>query len=595
MVLLYSCANKAQGPTGGPKDITPPQLVKATPLNNSLNFKKKQVYLDFDELISVEKANENVVISPPQTKTADVKAYGKRVTVSFDEELKDSTTYSINFGNAIVDLNEKNPVKNFLFSFSTGSQIDTLKISGDVIDAETLNPMAGILVGIYMDISDSAFYKHPFMRIGKTDEKGHFSIDNVKKGKYKIYALGDVNSDYYFQPGEGLALCDSMITPTFRREEMHDSIWKDSLHFDSIHTYMGTRFLPDNVVMRYFKENRKRQYYVKSERKDAYSFTLIFNTEAAELPKITPLNFNWDGKYMLQKNERKDTVTYWLTDSTVWKVDTLQLAMTYLKSDSLMKLVPVTDTLNIFQRKGKINLKAKKQKVAPKAEPYKFNTNINASFDVYAPITIKFDAPTETMDWSKIKLYHKVDTLLKEIPYKWKQADSTKMFYHISYKWVPEEAYELKIDSAVFTSIYKRVSDKFNGQFKIKSLDEYSSMKIYLAEFNPKVVLQVLDTKDAVVGTQPANTKGALFEYLKPGDYYLRMFIDDNGNGKWDPGELAKNKQPEEVYYYPGKFTLKANWEFEQTWNYKDTPLLQQKPKELLKDAASNKKRDNGY
>jgi len=218
MLLIHACANRGTGPTGGPKDITPPRVMKSFPANGALNFKKKQIQIDFDEMISIEKPTENVIISPPQLKPPDVKAYGKNVIVNFNEDLKDSTTYSINFGNGIVDLNEKNAVKNYLFSFSTGNQIDTLKISGTVVDAENQNPLPGIIVGIYREMSDSVFFETPFLRIGRTDEKGHFSIDNIKKGKYKIFALGDTNHDYYYQPGEGLALWIASINlwaPTF--------------------------------------------------------------------------------------------------------------------------------------------------------------------------------------------------------------------------------------------------------------------------------------------------------------------------------------------------------------------------------------------
>jgi uncharacterized protein (DUF2141 family) len=592
-LLVYGCANRAQGPTGGPKDTTPPQVMKSVPENGALNFKKKQITIDFDELISVEKATENVIISPPQVKPPDVKAYGKRVTVNFNEDLIDSTTYSVNFGSGIVDLNEKNALKDYLFAFSTGNEIDTLKISGTVINAEDLNPMSGIIVGIYPDFSDSVFTKEPFLRIGKTDEKGHFSIDNVKKGRYKVFALGDTNRDYFFQPGEGLAFCDSLVTPTFRREAMQDSVWKDSIHLDSIRTYIGTRFLPDNLALRFFKESKKRQYLVRYERKDLYSFGLFFNTASVDLPVIKPLNFNWDGKFILQKNSTKDSLTYWLTDSTVWKVDTLQITVGYLKSDSLMKLVPVTDTLNIFMRKGRVNPKIKVKKTVTKVEPYKFTNNIASTFEVYSPIVINFEAPLADIDISKIKLQQKVDTVLKAIPFKWRQLDSTKTAYAIDNKWVPEMNYELKIDSAAFTSIYRKISNSFTGQFKIRSLDEYSSVKIALTEFNPKVVFQILDSKDMLLATKPAVEKGTVFEYLRPGDYYIRMFIDLNENGKWDTGELATQRQPEEVFYYPKKLTLMANWEFDEKWDYKETPLLKQKPVDIQKDASKKKESGN--
>jgi hypothetical protein len=585
VLLVYACANRGQGPTGGPKDVTPPKVVKSTPRNGAVNFKKKLIEIEFDENISIEKASENVIISPPQVKPPDVKALGNKAIVNFNQDLLDSTTYSVNFGNAIVDLNEKNVLKNFLFSFSTGNQIDTLRISGTVLNAEDLNPISGIIVGIYADTDDKVFAKKPFLRIGKTDEKGHFSIDNVKKGTYKVFALGDDNRDYFYEPSEGLAMMDSLVTPAFRMEEKRDTVWKDSTHVDSVRTHMGPHFLPDNLVLQFFRETIKRQYLVKNERKEPYSFNLFFNAPEAELPTIKPLNFNWDGKYLLQKNNTKDSLTYWLTDSTVWKIDTLKMTVAYMKTDSLMKLVPTTDTLNLFQRKTISKIKTKKSGISTKVEHYKFTNNIASSFDVYNPVFIHFETPLATAELSKIKLYQKVDTVLKPIKFKWVQSDSTQMNYAIEYKWVPEKSYELKIDSTAFTSIYNRVSDKFTGSFKIKSLEEYSKIKLLLATFNPKIVLQVLDTKDTPIMTKKAEEKGTIFENLKPGDYYIRMFIDENGNGKWDTGELATHKQPEQVYYYPKKLTLMANWEFEETWDYKQTPLLLQKPTAIKKDA----------
>jgi hypothetical protein len=593
--LVYSCANKSQGPTGGIKDTTPPRVMRSSPKNGALNFNKKQIEIDFDEMISVEKASENVIVSPPQVKPPDVKAFGKKVTVNFNEKLVDNTTYSVNFGNAIVDLNEKNPIKNYLFSFSTGNEIDTLKISGTVVNAEDLNPLAGIIVGIYLETSDSVFFQKPFLRVGRTDEKGHFSIDNIKKGKYKIFALGDTNHDYFYQPGEGLAMCDSLINPTSRMEQMRDTIWQDSVTVDSIHTYMGTRFLPDNMALRYFNESKKRQYFIKAERKEPFVFSLFFNTTLTKLPEIKPLNFKWDDKYLLQKNTGMDSLTYWVTDSTLWKMDTLRMSMTYLKSDSLLQLRPVTDTLNVFMRKTRISAKAKatKKLVTPKLERLKFSSNIAPVFDVYIPIHLHFDEPLSDIDLSNIKLSQKIDTVYKDLSFKWRKLDSIQMNFAIDYKWVPEMSYKLEIDSAAFTSIYHKVSNDTKDEFKIKSLDDYSSIKMLLATFNPKVVMQVLDTKDVVIATKPVLEKGTLFEYLKPGDYYIRMFIDENGNGKWDPGDLKAKRQPEEVYYYPKMLSLKANWEFEETWDYKALPLLEQKPKELLKESSSKKKDSN--
>lgn len=594
LVFFYACANRGQGPTGGIKDITPPRVKKSFPLNGSLYFDKKEIQIEFDEIVTIEKASENVVISPPQLKPPEVKSFGKRVQVVFTEDLKDSTTYSVNFGNAIQDVNEKNPIKNYVFSFSTGKEIDTLRISGTVINGEDLNPMPNVFVGIYSETNDSVFFSKPFLRIGRTDENGRFSIDNVKKGTYKVFALGDVNRDYFYQPGEGVGLYDSIVAPTFRIEPMQDTIWRDSVTYDSIRTYMGTRFLPDDVTISYFKENKKRQYLVKNERKSPYCFSLFFNTELPELPKIKPLNFEWEGKYMLQKNNTRDSLTYWMTDSLLWKTDTLSMAITYQKTDSLFQLIPTTDTINVSLRGVRVNAKAKTSKkiVQPKIEALKFNNNIAGTFEIYNPVIFNFAEPLAEIDVSKIKLSHKVDSTFKEIPFKWRQMDSTKMNYAIDNKWIAEEKYSVTIDSACFKSIYSKTTNKLNSEFEIRSLEEYSSLKLFASPANPKIVFQALDNKDMVLATKPTASKGTLFEYLKPGNYYLRMFIDENGNGKWDTGDLRTHRHPEKVYYYPKKITLKANWEFEETWNYNSLPTLEQKPVELRKSSTTKSNSD---
>lgn len=585
-LLVYSCANKAQGPTGGPKDETPPKVLKSTPINGALNFKKKVVQIIFDENVSVEKPTETVVISPPQAMQPDVKGNARIVTVTFGEELLDSTTYTINFGSSIVDLNEKNPLKDYRFAFSTGNYIDTLQVSGTLINAEDLNPVSGVIVGIYAEGNDSLFFKKPFLRIGKTDENGHFTIDNCKPGKYRLYALGDVSKDYFYQPGESLAFIDSLITPTTIVEEKRDTVWKDSTTVDSVRTYMGTRFLPDNLLFRYFKENKKRQYFVKSERKQQHSFQLFFNTASAQLPVIKPLNFNWENKVLIQKNATLDTLTYWLKDSSVYQIDTLTFAMTYQKTDSLFKLVPQTDTINVFMRKGKENPKAKLRKTEPKQEFYKIATNASSSFDVYNPVFVTFDAPLDVADLTKVKLRQKIDSTYKNLPLKWRQTDSTKMVFAIDYKWEPEKSYELTVDSAAFVSIYKLVNNKLSADFKIKSLEEYAAIKVIPATYDSLIVFQILDTKDMVLASKKAVLKGTFFEYLKPGDYYIRAFRDLNNNGKWDTGDILTRRQPEEVFYNSKKLSLRANWEFEETWDVNAVPLLQQKPAELKKDGG---------
>ena len=167
------------------------------------------------------------------------------------------------------------------------------------------------------------------------------------------------------------------------------------------------------------------------------------------------------------------------------------------------------------------------------------------------------------------------------------------MKYVIRHKWIPETNYRLTIDSAALFSIYNQYNDKYKGDLSVKSLDEYSAIKLQLAAFEPTAVLQVLDKNDQVVRTAPAQPKGTLIEYLTPGDYFIRMFLDRNGDGKWTTGSYLLSRQPEEVYYYPKKLKLIKNWEFEETWDYNAIPLLKQKPDELIKKPEGSGSRNN--
>ncbi len=582
VVAIVSCANRAAGPTGGPKDSIPPVVLRTVPLNNALNYKKKEIQVFFDENISLEKVNENVVISPPQKTQPIVKANARVLTVSIQDDLQDSTTYSILFGNAIVDLNEKNPLPNYTFSFATGPEIDTLQVSGKLIKAENLDPMPGILVGLHKNLHDTAILRDQFTRVAKTDDEGRFTIQNIKAGKYKLYALLDLDRDFRYQPGEEVAFYDSIVIPEIKMVQQTDTLWKDSVTIDTIKTESKLTYLPNNLLLKLFKENRKRQYLVKSERPAEKYFNLFFNDKQDSLPKIEPLNFDVDTRFLIQKTERLDSLVYWMPDSMVYRQDTLKMAVTYLKSDSVFQLVSTTDTLNLILRKPRITGKSKTNEVKP-VVPLTYKSNLAGSFDIYSDIWLEFEEPLVSVLTEKIKLVHKVDTLLKPIDFSWLPMDSIRRKFAIRYAWKPQESYELQIDSAAFVSIYERTTPAQTIPFKIKSLDEYSAMKIVLQEFDSLAVLQVLDAKETVIQTQRAKVKGNLFEYLKPGEYFVRLFIDTNRNGIWDPGDLGKRLQPEPVYYFNKKLTLRANWELEETFNHLDPVLLNKKPEELLK------------
>lgn len=589
--IITSCANRGQGPQGGPKDTIPPSVVKSFPPEKTLNYDKRRIEIIFDENVTVQKASEKVIISPPQQAAPSIQSYGKKLTVELNDSLQSNTTYSINFGDAIVDNNENNPLKNYVFAFSTGNTIDTLQISGTVIDAETLNPVSNVTVGIYDDFSDSAFMKKPFLRITKSDENGFFTIPNIKAGKYKVRALKDDSRDNMLQSGEGLAFNDTIFSPSVESYMRQDTIWKDSVKIDTIKSVKALKFLPNNVILRYFTDaSGKKERFIKSERKNQNRFTLYFSAPATELPSLEPLNVNWKDKILIQKNATLDTLTYWITDTNAIKMDTLSLKMRYLRTDSTNHLAYTTDTLNIIYRHtGKKQTAKQSGEQEPKAEYLNITTDISNNFDVYKPITLSFDVPIKILDSLKIHLSEMRDTIPVPIKFSLEPQDSIGMKFRIKNNWKPETAYRLQIDSAAFYSIYELNSNKFIGNFKVKSLDDYSSLKLQLSSFDSLVVFQALNQKDEIVKSTPAKQNGTLIEYLQPGDYYIRMFIDRNHNGKWDAGNYLKNIQPEETYYYPKKLTLIKNWEVEETIDYQSVPLLKQKPKELIK----KEKKDN--
>lgn len=586
--LLNACANKAQGPTGGPKDETPPKVMRSTPTNGELNFKKKQIQVVFDENITLEKHMEQVIISPPQSKMPDIKANARLLTVNFEDELMDSTTYTINFGNSVVDLNEKNPLKNFSLSFSTGNEIDTLQIAGQLINAEDLNPYSGIIVGIYPAAwTDTVFASRPFLRIARTDENGRFTIENVRPGSYRVFALADANRDFFYQPSEGLAFTDSLFVPTVQLEEKRDTIFKDSIFVDTVMVSTVARFYPNDILLRFFKENKKRQYLVKNERPLPHKFSLFFNAAMDSMARIEPLNFEWENKYLSQPSIKNDTLTFWLTDTLLANMDTLKMAVHYMKSDDKFVLQPSIDTLNIAERKARVARTKTETQQAP--AKLNFRTNASSSFEVYNPLILRFDEPIDSINFENINLSLKVDTIYKDLKYKWRKIDSTAMNFAIDFKWEPEKAYRLQVDSMTFRSIYNKTNDFVKSEFKIRSLDEYSTLILKLETYDSLAVIQLLDNKDAVVATQKLTKAGATFKYIKPGEYYLRMFVDSNQNGRWDTGDWASKQQPEEVFYYHKKINLRANWDLEETWNVKEKPLLEQKPTDIKKDAAEKK------
>ena len=339
VIIGYSCASMGT-PDGGPYDEMPPKFIGSNPGLHAVNAKSKKLELAFDEFIKLEKAAEKVVVSPPQLEQPEIKVVGKKVVVELIDTLKDATTYTIDFSDAIVDNNEGNPMGHFTYSFSTGASIDTMEVSGTVLNAADLEPIKGIQVGLHKNLNDSAFTKLPFDRVSRTDSRGHFIIRGVAPGKYRIYALMDGNQNYLFDSKtEAIAFSDSIIIPSMMPATRQDTIWKDTLTIDTIKTVGYTRFMPDDIILRAFKEENTRQYLVRSQRDKLNHFILTFSAKADTLPTLKGLNFDEKDAFIVESTDRNDSICYWIKDSLLYEMDTLAIQMDYLYTDTLDKMI----------------------------------------------------------------------------------------------------------------------------------------------------------------------------------------------------------------------------------------------------------------
>lgn len=598
LTVIYSCANIGS-PNGGPYDETPPKFVSSTPVPNQINYTGKKIEILFDELIQIEKPSENVIITPPQMELPVIRSAGKKAVIELKDTLKPNTTYTIDFTNSISDNNEKNVFENFSFAFSTGDIIDTLEVSGVLLNAENLEPMPGITIGLHNNLEDSAFVKLPFVRTSRTNDKGQFTIRNITPGTYHIFALNDVNRDYKFdQPGEDIAFLDSVIVPSFELTTRQDTTWKDSLTIDTIRTVGYTRFFPDNIELRLFKEKFERQYMVKPERPDEKYFTLRFNTKLDTVPVPVPINFTPEDStwYFVQQTEGGTAVNYWLADSTVWKQDTLQVQVSYPKSDSLNILRPQTDTVQLVLRRRPAEKKKKKKKDEP--DPIVFlgmQVDAPSSMDLFDTISVTFNEPVLDINKEMFFLDQKIDTVWNTVDFDFFPDSTNSLNYFIRRPWKYGEEYRIEVDSAAIHSLYGKWNDFFTGEFKIKKEDEYGYLYLNINGVDTTAFVELLSSGDAPVRKAKVKDGGVLFMDLKPDKYYARIVIDTNGNGVWDTGNYIEKRQPEEVYYSPKMYEIMQNWQVEETWNVNSTPLAKQKPLEITKNKskeATKKKRN---
>ncbi len=613
-LLITSCARMGS-PDGGWYDDDPPRILGSTPADGATGVTAQKITIVFDEYIKLDNPTQNVIVSPPQLEMPEIKAAGKKIVVELKDTLKENTTYTIDFGDAISDNNEGNPMGSYTFTFSTGEQIDTFEVSGYVLDAENLEPVKDISVGLYDDHADSAFHTKPLMRISRTDDTGRFSIKGVAEGQYRIYALQDADGDYRFsQKSEMIAYSHQIITPSCGPDIRQDTIWTDTLHIADIKRVPFTHFYPDDVVLMAFNETLTSRYLVKTERKDEDRISVFFSYGSDSLPLIRGLNFDADSAFIVESNLRRDSITYWLRDTTLIKQDTLLFSMTYMASDSTDQLVMQTDTvealpkLSYEKRQKLLNKKIEEwtkeqEKLKKRGEPYDSIypvVTLNPEYSipqVLAPtsrVWISMPNPLAVADTSKIHLYAKKDSLWYDTPFTFRQSEERMRSYSLTADWTPGTEYSLETDSAAFIDIYGHYSTANKRGLQAADLEKVASiaMKVSGIADSCTVIVQLLDRSDKVLSQKPVDGSGrVLFDFLQPATYYLRAFCDRNGNQLWDTGCYDDDQAPEDVYYYHRGLEAKAKWDITQNWDLTSRQRWRQKPGEITKQKGSKQKK----
>ncbi len=631
-LMVVSCAKMGQ-PDGGWYDETPPRIIGCSPADKGVNVTSKKVTIFFDEFIQVDNPTEKVVVSPPQIETPEIKGAGKKIVVELKDSLKQNTTYTIDFSDAISDNNEGNPLGNYTYSFSTSNHIDTLEVSGNVVNAENLEPVKGILVGLYAidddftidgnkwklekrDVNDNIidpFLSKPLLRVSRTDSRGRFVVRGIAPGKYRIVALQDADGNYFFnQKSEMIAFNNDIIEPRFTDATRQDTIWRDSLHIDSIRTIGYTRFIPDDIVLKAFTEKQTDRYFLKTERTDPRKFTLFFSSGDKGLPIIKGLNFNSDEAFLIEPSVNKDTITYWLRDTSLVNQDTLRIQLSYMATDTLGNLVSNTDTLDILSKvsyekrmkdKAKQYEEWKKQQDKAKKRGREYETvmpaealepkyNVKSQPDPDQNISIEMTTPLAKIDTSMIHLYAKHDTLWYKSKFIFRELKQKARTYEILGEWRPGIEYSLEIDSTAFTDIYGAVSPAYKQGFKVRSEDEYGTLLMTINGMqDTTIVAQLLDSSDKVVKEVSTSNGNAEFFYVNPGTYYMRMFVDCNKNGIWDTGDYALGQQAEDTYYYSEAIECKAKWDITLSWNPTKNDVAHQKPYAITKQKPEQDKK----
>jgi uncharacterized protein (DUF2141 family) len=628
LFVAFSCA-KIGSPLGGPKDETPPKVVKTKPPMNSVNFEpKKKIIITFDEYIQLKDIYQELIVSPPIDGNVMAQVQGKDLVVEFPRQaVFDSVTYTIDFGNAIVDNNEGNVLTAFNYVFSLRNYIDSMNVQGKIVSAFNHQPdEERMYVMLYKNLNDSAPYLEKPSYICRADKLGNFSMQNLETGRYRLFALKDANFNLLYDlPNEQIAFSDSLIELNAERFRDHINVddtlllrqikERDTLSVDSFHVgrfeTAGMHELKDTMVigtssgvvsdsdsalidtlqgrmqysfyteLYFFTQEVRNQYMTNNLRPLKQQLFFSFNEPLTDTFEIFPVNYtpvqpDW---FLLDANKTGDTLKFWITDTVMIAMDSLKMEVCYPMYDSSDLVYNKVDTLlmMVSQEKG---LRVRRERSRPqKSEPetpkpeiakveLKNNITKPSAFDLNKRIAIISPTPVSEVLTQRIQLFMLKDTL--EIPVKIDVTRDQETYYRTWIQYPAEEntVYKVFIPDSTVIDIYGAVNDTTIFRFKTQAEEYYGAMTITLHGVNEPVLLQLLNEKETIlIEKKVASDQSINFDYLYPKNYILKVIVDSNGNGKWDTGNYLKKIQPERVIYYPQQINIRSNWEMDFVWD----------------------------
>lgn len=573
--ITLSCAKQA-APQGGAKDVTPPVVLKSDPPPGTTEFKSKSISITFNEYLTLDKLNEKFMVSPPMDMKPKIYLRGKELRIDFLEDLRDSTTYTLYFQDAVRDLNEGNPIPNFQYVFATGKVIDSLSVTGNILLSDNLEPEKNVMVMLHSLLADTAPVKRLPDYITLADINGGFRINNIKEGTYRLFALSDKNNNKrYDLEDELFAFYDTVlnINPVsnwFPEKADSSSLkTKEKIKTDlkisekeADDTKKGLKAKPEMPEINgrhklyLFTGPKRSRYLTSSSRKLPYQ--LIYTLSLP--PDTMKFEFKFaeteNKNYFIETSTKKDTIVIWLLDSALYAQPRINTMVNYPFTDSTGNVANKTDTIEmryLAPRPTRGKQKAKALNYTQNISPYGIKPGQSILFTSQTPLEIP--------DTSRIRLYE--TSSRNRLPLKYQLlADSVyKRTYLMKAQFKEGGKYLLITDSAAFRNIYGEVSDSNGISFIVREENSFGHLKLYLKDGEGNIIIQLLDNKEKLISEEKIFKAGTVdFPMLEKGFYRLRAIYDLNGDGSWTTGDFRKNQQPEPVSYYKGEIEIKADW-----------------------------------